>query len=98
MQNAKTLARRNPTSYQLPVRFDKASDDALKSLVERLSKKGPVTASEVVRWAVLHFDREVGDNVDRNGVPINGDPPGLKKESPPNPLSAPAKSAQGGSR
>ena len=98
-----------PKPYQLAVRFIDGSDEVLFRVMRRLGKD----RSEVVRWALLNFDREIlFRELDYNGlyrdypevrrlldksVPASGSSPG-DSHDPPNPLSGFAKTARSGSR
>lgn len=96
-----------PKPYQLAVRFIGGTDEVLFRVMKKLGKD----RSEVVRWALLNFDREIlFRELDYNGLfrdypnvkkfieqPDTGDLPGQDKDLP-GPLSGFAKTARSGSR
>lgn len=85
----KKTPKKPAASHQLPVRFDEESYAALQRLVGRLKD---ATQSDVVRWAVKYFDKEVLFDVDRHGEPM--DPP----QDTAIPISGSARPAASGSR
>lgn len=69
----KKTTTKTPASRQLPIRLDEESQAALQRLVDRLKEPNQ---SQIIRWAIKHFDREVIFDVDRKGVPIVPPPEG----------------------
>lgn len=97
---AKRKASTPTTPRQLPVRFNERSWDALLKLQSRLSRDTEdqrETFSQIIRWAVIHFEQVAAD-VDRFGVPIRSHAPDPMDTGKSSPLAGSPKASAGGSR